>query len=147
MDDASESGAGGMTSIAGSGVSVSVVQPHIVTNSGPVSMAPSVVQSSNGKRVLITPLRAHHENLTRASIQQKQPRRETVIPKVLLKAVSKGKKSKTFTLRNINTADVKSCDSLKRVIKLQLPKEIIPDINEFDVGLVQGSNMVCIRSE
>ena len=52
-----------------------------------------------------------------------------------------------FTLRNINTATVTSCDSeLKRVIKAQLKQEIVSDIHFFDVGFVQGSNVVNIRS-
>lgn len=39
-----------------------------------------------------------------------------------------------------------SCDCLKRVIKEQLQQEILPDIHSFDVGFIQGSNVVSIRS-
>ena len=51
-----------------------------------------------------------------------------------------------FTLRSINTTAITSCDSLKRVIKEQLKQEIVSDIRVFDVGFVQGSNVVSIRS-
>ncbi len=51
-----------------------------------------------------------------------------------------------FTIRNIDTATVTSCDGLKRVIKAQLKQEIVLDIRFFDVGFFQGSNVVNIRN-
>ena len=62
-------------------------------------------QQAGVRRVLITPL-------------GNQP----VIARALLKAVSKTgkKKEKVFTLRNINPNSIRSCDELRRLIKLQL---------------------------
>ena len=73
------------------------------------------------------------------------------IEKVLLKAVCKGPKKakrepKTFTLRNINTVEVCSSDKLKRTIKTQLKDDIIVHEEDFEVGVIQGTNVVSIRS-
>ena len=78
--------------------------------------------------------------------QQKSGHKQTIIQKVLLKAFSNDKKShKTFTLRNIDTGSVLSCDCLNRVIKVQLNKEIM-DGNNFDVGFIQDSNLINIQN-
>lgn len=71
------------------------------------------------------------------------------VEKVMLKAVCKGVKKdpKTFTLRNINTDEVLSCGMLKHVIKSQLCGDIISCEDNFDVGVVQGSNVVSIRTK
>ena len=70
---------------------ISVIQPHIsVTNIG-------VMQSSlQGKRVLVTPLRAHQKTVqcpiqVRNQTQEKQGRE--IIQKVLLKAFTRNRKN------------------------------------------------------
>ena len=100
------------TSISG----LSLIQPSIsVTNSGSIAIASSVVQSSvNGKKVLVTPLRAHQKTVQQLPLQQQpvlnqnQRRQDgTVIQKLLLKAVTKNRKNpKMFAVRNIDTAVV-----------------------------------------
>ena len=72
-----------------------------------------------------------------------QPR--GIISKLLLKAfcVSTKKDSKTFTLRNVNTAAIGSCEQLKCEIRSQLCGDIV---QEFDVGYLQGSTLISIRT-
>ena len=48
-----------------------------------------------------------------------------------------------FTLRNIDTASIKSCDDLKEEIRIQFSDDIR---RNFDVGYVQGSNLISVRS-
>lgn len=81
---------------------------------------------------------------TRTPLARPVPSSE-VIPKVLLKCTNKeGKKeSKTFTIRNINPAVVRSCESLKTLIKAQLSGDVV---KEFDVGYQNGSSVVNIRN-
>ena len=101
----------------------------------------------NGKKVIVTPLRAHQYIQKNPQDLVQQRPSERVIQKVLLKAVTWNRKNpKMFTLRSINTTAITSCDNLKRVIKEQLKQEIVSDIRVFDVGFVQGSNVVSIRS-
>ena len=70
-----------------------------------------------------------------------------IIPKLLLKAVSRStKKSKVFTLRDINVDSVTSLAILKTIIKDQLANDTLFDF-DFDVGYVQGANVVTIRNE
>ncbi len=68
------------------------------------------------------------------------------VDKVLLKAVNKkGKKdSKTFTLRNVNQHALLTSDDLKRVIRMKLSDDITS--GDFDVGYVQGTTVVRIRT-
>ena len=69
-----------------------------------------------------------------------------VLPKVVLKAHSVNKKdsAKTFTLRNLDLSAIKSCVDLKAVIKRRLSSDITGE--EYDVGYVQGSNVVRVRT-
>lgn len=130
--------------------SVSVMNVN-TPGSGSVAISPmqsNVVPVNSGRRVLITPLRAHQQYLASSNLNRplqqlplQKPRGASVIKKVLLKAVTKNKNKKsqkTFMLRNIDPDAVVSCDSLKRVIKVQLNEEIVAN-NEFDVGFIQGS--------
>ena len=91
-----------------------------------------------GRGVTVTPL-ATTQHPTIARTQQ--------IQKVLLKAVAKHdkKKAKTFTLRNINVADVDTCSRLKALIRAQLREDVTA--SEFDVGFISGTNVVSVRSE
>ncbi len=70
----------------------------------------------------------------------------------ILKAVCKGPKKtkrepKTFTLRNINTVEVCSGDKLKHAIKTQLRDDIVAHEEDFEVGVIQGTNVVSIHSQ
>ena len=73
---------------------------------------------------------------------------EEVIPKVYIRAVSncksKGKEDKTIVLRDIVVESVSSIPELKNVIKKQLKNDIIED--DFDVGVMQGTTVVNIRT-
>lgn len=153
------------TAAATSGASVSLINVRSVGSLGSVAISPmqSSVPVVDGRRVLITPLRAHQHCV--ASSKQpfqerpapllqdilhqppKEQRKGAVIQKVLLKAVTKSKKSqKTFTLRDIDTGAVVSRDTLKNLIRTQLNQEIVAS-NKFDVGFIQGSTVVNIRSK
>ena len=68
-----------------------------------------------------------------------------VISKVLLKCVSKERKSesKTFALRNIDPTLVTTCNQLRALIKEQLGEEVC---DEFDIGYYQNNSVVTIRS-
>ncbi len=68
------------------------------------------------------------------------------LDKVIVKAVCRGAKkdSRSFTLRNLDTAEVCSCDDVKEAIKRQLHHDITA--KDFDVGYVHGSSVVRIRS-
>lgn len=46
-------------------------------------------------------------------------------------------------LRNINTVEVCSSDTLKRLIKNQLQDDIV---SQFDVGVVRGNSVVLVRN-
>ena len=115
----------------------------MTSNSNPQQVF--VVNSLNGRNatrnnvrgVTVTPLITHPYN------DQQQTQQ---IVKVLLKAVAKydKKKSKTFTLRNIDVAAVGTCSRLKSLIRAQLREDITT--SEFDVGYVSGTNIVSIRS-
>ncbi len=72
-----------------------------------------------------------------------------LISKILLKAcISRGnnKDSKTFTLRNINISVLNTVEKLRRVIQLQLKSDILQS-KGFEVGYMQGSTVVSIRSQ
>lgn len=68
-----------------------------------------------------------------------------VISKLFLKAFSKSSKKdpKTFTLRNVPTATINTCEQLKDEIRVQLQNDVV---QEFDVGYFQGSTSVSIRT-
>lgn len=67
-----------------------------------------------------------------------------VVSKVLLKAVGSAKRnSKTFMLRNVNTYC--QCEFTRQLmIRTQLRNDIVP--GDFDVGYLQGSTVINIRS-
>ena len=120
-------------------------QPIINTAPQQVSFVVNSMAGSNAGRarnrpvargVTVTPLR------TQPPITQTQQ-----IQKVLLKAVAKHdkKKTKTFTLRNINVAEVDTCSRLKALIRAQLREDITA--SEFDVGFISGTSVVSVRSE
>ena len=50
-----------------------------------------------------------------------------------------------FTLRSINTGLLSFCDTLKQLIKEQLSDDIA-STDDFDIGFLDGSNLVRIRS-
>ncbi len=70
---------------------------------------------------------------------------ESFLSKVLVKAVSKNikKDPKTFTLRNVNMAIIRSPDSLKGEIKRQFNDDIVN--GDFEVGYVHSNNMESLR--
>ena len=86
--------------------------------------------------VLVTPLSIQQENV---------PPRAKQLIKVLIKVVPqddpKGKTQKVFTLRNVDTETVHSCDDIREIIKAQLEGEIVSD-RKFDVGIVSGATSV-----
>ena len=63
------------------------------------------------------------------------------ISKLMLKAYYVGKNSKLFTLRNVNMNLVRS---LQATIRYQFENDIVGD--DFDVGYVNGNNMISIRT-
>ena len=106
-----------------------------------------------GGRLYVTPLPSHGPTLipgsgptpppTTSSLATLQP--PLILSKLLLKAVSKTtKKSKVFTLRDINVNNVTSVEVLKQIIKKQLTHDITSD---FDVGYIQGTNIISVRGE
>ena len=70
-----------------------------------------------------------------------------LISKVLVKVFIKGSKkdSKIFTLRNINPDKISTIHKLECVIRDQLFDEI--SRSSFDIGYIQGSHIVTIRSK
>lgn len=86
--------------------------------------------------VLVTPLSIQQENV---------PPRAKQLIKVLIKVVPqddpKGKTQKVFTLRNVDTERVHSCDDMREIIKAQLEGDIVSD-RKFDVGIVSGATSV-----
>ena len=71
---------------------------------------------------------------------------DTVIEKIFLKAVSKSsqKDSKVFSLRFLDSKHT-SCKKVKEGIRRHLPDDIIED--DLELGVVQGSTVVSIRSQ
>ena len=99
------------------------------------SLSGSNAARNHLRGVTVTPL------ATQPTVQPVQQ-----VTKVLLKAVAKydKKKSKTFTLRNISAASLSTCATLKFLIRAQLQEDIIS--SDFDVGYVNGTNIVSLRS-
>ena len=52
--------------------------------------------------------------------------------------------ARTFILRNIDCSRITTCDDLKDIITKQLRNDLT---KEFDVGYVEGSNVIRVRSE
>ena len=108
-------------------------QVSVIVNSVPKNDT-SAVRSSRG--VTVTPL-----SILSPRANQK------VVCKILLKAVGKHgrKRSKTFTLRNISVSEIYTCSLLKELIRAQLREDITT--SGFDVGFLNGSNVVSIRNK
>ena len=136
-------------SVGQGGCNVSFVGPRVTVNNG----APSQLSNHHGRSatdaqagpargVTSTPLSSLPPGVVVT------PRQPTVIEKVFLKAVSKdkaGKSPKMFTLRNINSAEIVSRDTLKDEIRTQLLGDIT--LSDFDVGFVSaGGSVVSIRN-
>lgn len=105
----------------------------------------SSVLPTAARRVVVTPLTS---TSTPANVSsQNTAARPQLISKILIKAFYKGNKkdSKIFTLRNINPGDVSSVDKLEQVIRDQLHDDI--SRSDFEVGYLQGSNVVTIRNK
>ena len=66
---------------------------------------------------------------------------------VLLKAVFKGgnKDGKTFTIGDLDTAAISSCDDMKMLIREQLSEDIVTE--DLDIGFVNGSSVIRIRNK
>ena len=140
------------------------VNGNVTVNNGPLTCP-----AGGGRQVLVTPIvggsaaqqriqadraigasgRVFVSTLPQSS-QPQQPRiqvpSQNILPKVLLKAHTLNKKdpAKTFTLRNLDLSTIKSCADLKAVIKGRLSVDITAD--QYDVGYVQGSNVVRVRT-
>ena len=97
----------------------------------------------NQRQVLATPLCVQRPVGTPLPTGQRSVGK---LDKLILKEVCKSTKkdSRNFTLRNLNTTEVCSCDDLKKVIRSQLHQDITS--KDFDIGYVQGSNVIRIRS-
>lgn len=78
-------------------------------------------------------------------LTETQRPKSTIIPKIVLKCVSKeGKKNfKMFSLRNIDPNIVTSTDALKALIKAQFASDLE---KQFDVGYEHSNDVVNIRS-
>ena len=70
----------------------------------------------------------------------------TRLEKILLKAAHKSnlKELKTFSIRNVDTSTIQSLKDLKSLIRGHFPDDIEP---VFDVGYIQGSCVVRVRSK
>ena len=104
-------------------------------------------QRNAGRQVIVTPITS---GPARQQAHVAMVDRHSSIDKVFLKAVSKenSKKSKTFTLRHVNTTKVSTSGELMKLIKEQLGNDV-NDWEDFDVGYVQGTGdrVVTIRSK
>ena len=108
----------------GNRVTATVVNPSIIKRMSGYISVPTAASNSGAQA------RAHH-----------------VLNRVLIKAVPKGGgkgEGKNFTLKNVNTAELSSCNQLKALIKEQLCDDI--ESGSFDVGFIDGSNVVRIRT-
>ena len=131
-------------------ISIAGQQPTVTLVNNGANRPPAVT-----RQVLVTPLTSPHTiqqqrnfAATKSLQLNSQPSSHTVskVDKVLLKAVNKkGKKDpKTFTLRNIDQHALLTCDNLKGAIRRKLSDDITT--GDFDVGYVQGTTVVRIRT-
>ena len=85
----------------------------------------------------------------RAPVSHVQPPKESSMKfdKIFLKAVclSNAKSMKTFVVRKVDTSTIHSVGDVKKVIRNSLRDDII--VQDFDVGYIQGANVVRIRSK
>lgn len=121
-------------------VKIAGPQARVMLGTGAASVTQASQRSgqpSGVRQVVVTPL----------TTQPQVPR--TTISKVLIKAVkseSNGKRAegKTFTLRDIDPSKVDTCYHLKSLIRAQLQEDIRK--GDFDVGYIQNSSVVTLRS-
>ena len=66
---------------------------------------------------------------------------------MVLKAVLKGgnKDGKTFTICDLDTAAISSCDDMKTLIREQLSEDIVAE--DLDIGFVNGSSVIRIHNK
>ena len=117
---------------------------HSVTvnnRSGPTLGGSSILPG----RVIVTPLTST-PSPTPVNTPTRPPPPQ-LISKVLVKAFTKESKkdSKIFTLRNINPNEVSTVHKLECIIRNQLFDE--KSRSSFDIGYIQGSHTVTIRSK
>ena len=116
---------------------------HSVTVNNGSGLGSSILPTAAGRHgVIVTPLTSR-PSPTPVNI----PVRPQLISKVLVKAFTKGSKKdpKIYTLRNINPDEVSTVHKLECVIRDQLFDEI--SRSRFDIGYIQGSHTVTIRSK
>ena len=136
--------------------SVSLVAPKasVTVNTGSVAQSNRRVDRPKSRGVVITPISQAQgqqclrliPNLINQPVTQHEE--TVVIPKVLIKAVSKSSSkkdasNKTFTLRDVNVSRVQTYDQLKEMILSQLKADLTDD---FDVGYYQSNAVVTIRT-
>ena len=116
--------------------------PAIIPGSGP-TLIPHTIIPGSGPTLI--PHYRPGQPPTTSRVAAPTLQSPLVLQKLLLKAVSKTtKKSKVFILRDINVNNVTSVEVLKQIIKNQLTHDITSD---FDVGYIQGTNIISIRGE
>lgn len=71
----------------------------------------------------------------------------TRVPKLCIRVVSKTKKkdAKTFILRDVGEENFSSIMELKKTIKKQLGGDVVD--SDFEVGMVEGSSVINIRTQ
>lgn len=94
---------------------------------------------------------AYFPSCQRGQSSQGQQAQDVSMPplqRVLVRAVPKGASKdvgKTFTMRNLDTVTISSTNDLKVAIREQLNEDIVAE--DFDVGFVEGSSVVRMRSK
>lgn len=106
-----------------------------------------VITPLNLQQLLATSRQLHHNSTASPQLAAASPTR--IIEKATLRAVSQGavykkESAKSFILRSIDCSKVISCGDLKGVIQQQLKQDVIS--GDFDVGYVQGTNVIRVRS-
>lgn len=127
------------------------VTPLVNTTARPVSV--TVLQRGRGLPPPVTQTASARVPFDVTAQQRQRLQHSGCIPiaplnRVLLKAVLKGgnvKDGKIFTIRNVDTTVISSCDDLKKTIKQQLSEDITTD--DFDIGFVDGSSIVRLRNK
>ena len=115
----------------------------------PVQPGVSVFRGTAASLQPLTKAPQHYSAVNSAATVQPLSHKGQVLGRVLLKAVHKGSTGKNdgkvFSLRNVNTSLVSSCEALKTLIKDQLSGDI-GAIEDFDVGFLEGANLVRMRN-
>lgn len=128
-----------------------LVTPVLLQDSQSTAMSQRPLQQrctvgSGQPSVMLTQSRPQSAHTTFAQRTQSQQVPAKLHDRILLKAVHKGNKkgAKTFTLRNIDPTASSSPGSLKSAMRKQLKGDISSE--DFDIGFVEGANVVRIRS-